>query len=88
MSLPADPGPAEPDKGMSGGQIAALLFAIVLLLPGGCFLLVGISLTTDRQFAEMAFVALPIAAAILALAGLLFWVAFRRKRGPDAPPNP
>lgn len=75
---------------MSGGQIAALLGAIVLLLPGGCFLILGISLTTDRQFADMAFVALPIAAAILALAGFLFWVAFRRRRPPadDAAPPP
>jgi LPXTG-motif cell wall-anchored protein len=73
---------------MSGGQVAALLFAIILLLPGGCFLVLGISLTTDRQYADMAFVALPIAAGILALAGLLFWAAFRRKRNPDTPPNP
>jgi membrane protein implicated in regulation of membrane protease activity len=75
---------------VSGGQIAALIFAILLLLPGGCFLVVGIAVSTDRQFSDMALIALPIAAAILGLAGLLFWVAFRRKpgqgRSPDAPP--
>ncbi|HEX3860722.1 MAG TPA: hypothetical protein VHY35_03440 [Stellaceae bacterium] len=65
---------------MTGGQIAALLFAILLLLPGGCFLVVGISILSDRQFAEMALIALPIAAAILGLSGFLFWVALRRRR--------
>ena len=75
---------------MSGGQITALIFALLLLLPGGCFLVLGISLTTDRQYADMAFVALPIAAAILALAGFLFRVAFRRRppADTDAPPPP
>jgi hypothetical protein len=77
---------------VSGGQVAALIFAILLLLPGGCFLLVGIGFAVDsnRQFSDAAFLLLPIAAAILALAGLLFWLAFRRRgRGagsPDVPP--
>jgi hypothetical protein len=69
---------------MSGGQVAALIFAILLLLPGGCFLLAGIVVATDSQFAEMAFVALPIAAAILGLAGFLFWIAFRKRPNPAA----
>ncbi len=64
---------------MSGGQIAALIFALLLLLPGGCFLIFGIGFATDRQLSDVAFVMLPVAAAILALAGLLFWLAFRRK---------
>jgi membrane protein implicated in regulation of membrane protease activity len=64
---------------MTGGQIAALLLAILLLLPGGCFLVVGISVAMDPHYADAAFVALPIAAAILALAGFLFWIAFRRR---------
>jgi hypothetical protein len=65
---------------MTGGQIAALVFAIFLLLPGGCFLVFGVSGTDTGEL-------LPIAAAILAPAGLLFWVAFRRR--PDrAPPPP
>jgi membrane protein implicated in regulation of membrane protease activity len=75
---------------MSGGQIAALIFAILLLLPGGCFLVFGIGFATDRQYSDVALVMLPVAAAILALAGFLFWVAFRRRPpdqggSPDAP---
>ena len=72
---------------MSGGQIAALIFAILLLLPGGCFLFFGVVVATDRQFYDAAFVMLPVAAAILGLAGLLFWVAFRRRPGPNQPPG-
>jgi membrane protein implicated in regulation of membrane protease activity len=71
---------------MTGGQIVALIFAILLLLPGGCFLFVGIVVATDRQYSDMAFIALPIAAVILGLAALLFWVAFRRRRNPSEPP--
>jgi len=65
---------------MTGGQIAALIFAIVLLLPGGCFLLLGALLAEDRQYRGAALLLLPIAFTILALAGALFWVAFRRRR--------
>jgi hypothetical protein len=72
---------------MSGGQVAALIFAILLLLPGGCFLIVGIGIATDRQYGEMALIALPIAAAILGLAGFLFWIAFRQKPGSGNPPG-
>jgi membrane protein implicated in regulation of membrane protease activity len=73
---------------VSGGQIAALIFAILLLLPGGCFLVVGIAFTTDSQLTDASLTMLPIAAAILAVAGFLFWVAFRRRREPGAPPAP
>jgi hypothetical protein len=67
---------------LSGGQIAALIFAIILLLPGGCFLVFGIGFATDTSgYASVALVMLPIAAAILALAGLLFWIALRRRPG-------
>ena len=69
---------------MSGGQIVALLCAILLLLPGGCFLVFGIGLSD--QYAddrEAAVKLLLVAAAILALAGLLFWVAFRRRPPSD-----
>ena len=73
---------------MTGGQVAALIFAILLLLPGGCFLFAGVAIATDRQFGDLAFIALPIAAAILGLSGLLFWVAFRRRPTPgDFPPR-
>jgi hypothetical protein len=65
---------------MTAGQIAALIFAILLLLPGGCFLVFGIGLSD--QYADdkgAAIKLLLVAAAILSLAGLLFWVAFRRR---------
>ena len=36
---------------MTGSQIVALIFAILLLLPGGCFLLLGfVEATTSRQY--------------------------------------
>ncbi|MGC2412502.1 MAG: hypothetical protein WA459_07390 [Stellaceae bacterium] len=77
---------------MTGGQTAALVFALLLLLPGGCFLVMGIGFAgdDDRMFREAALVMLPVAAGILVLAGFLFWVAFRRRRpdqggSPDAP---
>jgi hypothetical protein len=73
---------------MTGGQVAALIFAILLLLPGGCFLIVGVGVATDSQYWQMAFIALPIAAAILGLAGFLFWIAFRRKRPPTSSATP
>ena len=65
---------------MTEDQITALIFAIILLLPGGCFLFFGIDLNI-RQYGDITtrMLALAIAAAILALAGLLFWVAFRRR---------
>ena len=73
---------------MTGGQIAALIFALLLLLPGGCFLVFGIGFAIDGQFSDVAYVMLPVAAAILGLAGFLFWLAFSRKAehgSPDAP---
>jgi hypothetical protein len=73
---------------MTGGQIAALIFAILLLLPGGCFLVFGIGLSD--QYAddrEAAVKLLLVAGAILALAGLLFWLAFRRRPGRGGSPD-
>lgn len=69
---------------MSGGQIVALLFAILLLLPGACFLRIGINEAINE--ADI------VGAVILSVAGLLFWVAFRRRPpgqggSPDAPPS-
>jgi hypothetical protein len=72
---------------VSGGQIAALIFAILLLLPGGCFLLFGIGFATDQQYSDVSLVMLPVAVAILALAAFLFWLAFRQKSAPGAPPD-
>ena len=72
---------------MTWGQIAALIFAILLLLPGGCFMIFGVAFALDAaQFADMALLLIPIGLAILALAGVLFWVAFRRRRA-EAPPH-
>ena len=67
---------------MSGGQIAALLLAILLLLPGGCFLYVGIGLTGDSHMRVAAEQMLIVGIVILAVMGLLFWVAFRKRRPP------
>jgi hypothetical protein len=70
---------------MSGGQIAALVFAIILLLPGGCFLVFGIGFATDTS--GFAFLLLLIAAVMLGLAGFLFRVAFRRRPEPGRAPG-
>ena len=69
---------------MTGGQITALVFAVFLLLPGGCFLALGIGHLTDSDGLSL----LMIAAFILALAGLLFWVAhILRDRGDQPASN-
>jgi membrane protein implicated in regulation of membrane protease activity len=73
---------------MKAGQIVALIFAILLLLPGGCFLVFGIGLSD--QYAddrEAALKLLLVAGAILSLAGLLFWFAFRRRTKRGGPPG-
>jgi hypothetical protein len=64
---------------MNGGQVAALGCAIALLLPGGCYLLVGIG-GSDAN-------GLSIGVALLVFAGLLFWAAFSRRFGPGGPPD-
>jgi membrane protein implicated in regulation of membrane protease activity len=68
---------------MTVGQVAALLIAIPLLLPGGCFLIVGIGSLAEGSF-SVAVAALQIAVPILFVMGVLFWLAFRRRppRGP------
>ena len=73
---------------MTGGQIAALIFAILLLLPGGCFLIVGVGLLAenDRIARDVAPLALIVSAILLAITGLLFWLAFRRRAVPGEPP--
>ena len=71
---------------MKAGQIVALVVAILLLLPGGCFLFLGVALSdryAEDRVAAVKF--LLVAAAILALAGLLFWLAFRRRRNRSEP---
>jgi hypothetical protein len=74
---------------MTGGQIAALIFAILLLLPCGCFVFFGFvflhglgeSPHSDAFDPSLLLIGL----GILAAAGLLFWVAFRRQRGRGDP---
>jgi hypothetical protein len=70
---------------VSTGQIVALVFAILLLLPGGCFTLLGFGLASEPYYVDGAVIVFVIAAGIFGIAGLLFWVAFRRQR-PPAPP--
>ena len=69
---------------MTGGQIAALILAIVLLFPGGCFVVLGFVMTSEStEFGAMLVV---IGLAILAVMGLFFWLAFRRR--PPSPRSP
>jgi membrane protein implicated in regulation of membrane protease activity len=75
---------------MSGGQIAALIFAIILLLPGGCFLFFGITMVSakDPIATSVAPFMLIVAAILLSLIVGLFWIAFRRRRpGPSETPD-
>lgn len=74
---------------MTGSQIVALIFAVLLLLPGGCFLLLGfVEATASRQYTCVSgcgagpdYVGvLVVGVAILSVAGLLFWLAFSRRR--------
>ena len=39
---------------MTGGQIAALIFALLLLLPGGCFLFFGFGLMGESHMGDTA----------------------------------
>jgi hypothetical protein len=67
---------------MTGGQIAALIFALLLLLPGACFLYVGIGLMGESHRRVAAEQMLIVGIVILAPIGFLFWVAFRKRRPP------
>ena len=71
---------------MTGGQIAALIFALLLLLPGGCFVVLGFGMMSEStDFGTMLLV---IGLAILSVMGLLFWLAFRKSPPPDAGAGP
>ena len=67
---------------MSGGQISAFIVALVLLLPGGCFLFFGAAMLSENDSIarSVAPLLLAVAALILSVMALLFWVAFRRRR--------
>jgi hypothetical protein len=80
---------------MKTGQIICLIVGLLLLLPGGCFLLFGVGLVSDSSdnMSGAGWMLLGIAAVILGLAGLMLWIAFRRTAPPattpgDAPPPP
>jgi len=67
---------------MTGGQIAALIFALLLLLPGGCFLFFGFGLMGESHMGDVAAMMTLIGLGILGLMAFLFWVAFRKRPPP------
>jgi membrane protein implicated in regulation of membrane protease activity len=70
---------------MSGGQIAALVFAVILLIPGGCFLVFGIGTLGDPGAYGLGPPFTIIGLVILGVAGFLGWVAFRKRKPPQTP---
>jgi membrane protein implicated in regulation of membrane protease activity len=68
---------------MTGGQIAALIFALLLLLPGGCFLFFGIGMIGESHMGDVGGLMLVVGIVILAVMGLLFWLAFRKRPPPS-----
>jgi len=88
MSEPA-PVPPSPRTPMTGWQIVSLIFGLLLLLPGGCFLFFGIGMTADGG--EMSGIGPPlliIGLLIAAVAVLCLWIAFRRRNRPPMAPAP
>ncbi len=73
---------------MSGGQIAALVFAVILLIPGGCFLVFGIGMWGDPGAYGLGPPMLIAGLVILSVVGLLAWVAFRKRRPTQLPSRP
>ena len=67
---------------MTGGQIAALIFALLLLLPGGCFLFFGIGMIGESHMGDVGGIMLVVGIVILSVMGLLFWLAFRKRPPP------
>jgi hypothetical protein len=65
---------------MTGGQIAALIFAILLLLPGGCFFILGIGFLSENDTDGV--MLLLVGILLLSVMGLLFWLAFRQRPPP------
>jgi membrane protein implicated in regulation of membrane protease activity len=72
---------------MTGGQFASMIFGLILLLPGGCFLFVGWTMLTDTFQAGAGPPLLIIAFLILGVAALCFWIAFRRRDPPPTEPT-
>jgi membrane protein implicated in regulation of membrane protease activity len=73
---------------MSGGQIAALVFAVILLIPGGCFTVFGIGMLGDPGSYGLGPPFLIIGLVILAFVAFLGWVAFHKRNPPGSPDQP
>ena len=65
---------------MTGGQVAALIFAILLLLPGGCFFILGVGFLSENDTDGV--MLLLVGILLLSVMGLLFWLAFRQRPPP------
>jgi len=85
---PAMPVPPR-SPGMSGGQIFALIGAILLLFPGLCFAGFGVGFLADKAagMPELGMLLGGIGLAIFAVVWLLFRVALRRRPMPDDNPS-
>jgi hypothetical protein len=73
---------------LSGGQIAALVFAVILLIPGGCFLVFGIGTLGDPTAYGIGPPFTIIGLVILGFAAFLGWVAFGKRKPPGTPDQP
>jgi len=67
---------------MKAGQIITLLCALVLLLPGTCFAVVGVVVITDPSGLGWGLFLLLIAAAFLAVVAWMVRVVIRWNRPP------
>ena len=67
---------------MTGGQIAAFIFALLLLLPGGCFVVLGFGTIGESHRGDVGGIMLVVGIVILSVMGLLFWLAFRKRPPP------
>jgi len=70
---------------MKAGQIITLLCALVLLLPGTCFAVVGLMVVTDPSGLGWGLLSLLISAAFLAVVAWMVRVVIRWNRPPGAP---
>lgn len=73
---------------MSGGQIAALVFGVILLIPGGCFTVFGIGMLGDPQSYNLGPPLLITGLVILAFVAFLGWVAFHKRNPPPTGGQP
>jgi hypothetical protein len=69
---------------MKAGQVITLLCALVLLLPGTCFGVVGVMVVTDPSGLGWGFLSLLVSAVFFALVVWLVRVVIRWNRPPPA----